>query len=128
MGRKPLNETLKKHRGTFRSTRKRGEEPRFMGPFPAKPEFLGEVAGAEWDRVVPLLEAEGILRATDFAALLTYVLMFERLLDMQQTGEPITGAFATSFRGAMSCLGLTPADRGRVVADRHHKENPFDEI
>jgi len=47
-------------------------EPRFSSERPSCPEWLVEGAREEWDRVLPELEASGMLQKVDMAALAGY--------------------------------------------------------
>lgn len=49
-----------------------GEEPQFTEAAPECPEFLGDVARAEWERIVPELQAARLLTKVDMAALALY--------------------------------------------------------
>ena len=60
-----------KMRGSWRA-KTRANEPSLPPEIPDCPEWLCEVGRAEWDRVVPLLEAQGVLTGIDGVVLALY--------------------------------------------------------
>lgn len=97
---------------------------------PAKPEWLGVVAGEEWDVVVGALVNSGTLAVCESRILAMYCLAIEEYLALDKVirSQPsITGdlrtlsarsrARADMLRHAQE-LGLTPAARSRVIATK----------
>jgi P27 family predicted phage terminase small subunit len=131
-GRKPLPTPLKLLKGT-RSDRVNAEEPRPEAARPACPECLDSFGRAEWERIVPELEALGILSQVDGAALALYCASYSIAVqaDMEiglyglllETGmgglkaNPAV-AIARAARAQMHSLltefGATPASRSKV--------------
>lgn len=70
-GRKPLPTNLKILSGV-RDSRINSCEPEPPKGRPDRPEFLDDIALAEWDRIVPILEAMGVLTKADGQALEMY--------------------------------------------------------
>lgn len=98
---------------------------------PHCPAFLGEIAKAEWDRVVPLLDKIGLLALVDRATLATYCQLWEELQRATETlakegryvKNVVTGvlhphpaltqqrAAALGVKQYAAMFGLSPADR-----------------
>jgi P27 family predicted phage terminase small subunit len=108
-------------------------EPRPPAEAPEAPQWLDTEALAEWNRVVPSLDALGLLTAVDRAALTAYCLAWSLLVGAQveivengimvygQKGERVKNpaiqvqrdATAT-IKGFCAEFGLTPSARGRM--------------
>jgi P27 family predicted phage terminase small subunit len=133
-GRKPLPTPLKLLKGT-RADRLNAEEPGPAVARPACPESLDSFGRAEWERIVPELEAMGVLSQVDGAALALYCAAYSIAVraDMEiglyglllETGmgglkaNPAV-AMAKAARAQMHSLltefGATPASRSKVKA------------
>jgi P27 family predicted phage terminase small subunit len=107
------------------------------GGAPEKPEVIAmdEVASAEWDRLVELLDGRSILSPADLALMTAYCSAWSTMIRCRQElqGQPLTvsnertGALkAHSLLGTLSGaqsdvvkfaaeLGLTPGERGRIT-------------
>jgi P27 family predicted phage terminase small subunit len=79
-GRKPKPTALKLLGGA-QPCRVNAEEPAPPATLPEPPGHLSEVALAEWRRIVPQLDAMGVITAVDGAALSIYCMTFARWLD-----------------------------------------------
>lgn len=131
-GRKAEPTALKVAKGT-RADRVNREEPRLPAARPVRPGHLDEVAAAEWDRIVPELEAAGLLASIDGAALALYCDAFSTWIRANHEVEVYgllveTGlgglkanpavAIARAARAQMHALlsdfGCSPASRCRV--------------
>ncbi len=143
-GRKPKPTALKVLEGT-RSDRLNPAEPVPVPGLPECPEHLDEVAREEWARIVPQLDALGVLSRTDGSALALYCDAFSQWV---QANEEIGGtglivytekggvkanpavAMARAARAQMHRLlvefGCTPSSRTRVHSTR--PEAPKDDL
>jgi P27 family predicted phage terminase small subunit len=86
----------KKTEGTYRQDRERNS-PQFVATSGAKaPSYVRQnrLAYEEWKRVVPILEAEEILRETDLTLLASYCVMYARWRsaaeDIESRGQVLT--------------------------------------
>jgi len=132
-------------------------EPRFPPGAPAKPAHLKGLAGAEWKRIVPILEAQGLVTHADLAALVAYCQSYAEMVASQAVldeegwtinvggklvdGEMVGGqeqphpaisrqrsAWA-SVRAFSALFGLTPSARTRVRgAPAEEARDEFDEF
>ena len=148
-GRKPLPTALHVLNGNpskIDLKERTAKEPKFTEGYPACPEWLGEDARKEWDRVLPELEGAGVLKKVDMAALAGYcdsLAMWKRAnetIDKEGlTVETIQGGIkahpATVIRDkALEKMksfaiefGFTPASRSRVeVPDQAKEEDPME--
>lgn len=131
-GPKPKPTALKLARGTRRD-RVNEREPVAPPGRPEAPGFLDAVAVAEWERIVPQLEAIGVLSTVDGAALALYCQSFSRMVAAEEKilGGNLTSATARGVGvspyvriardAAAFCakmlveFGLTPSSRSRVT-------------
>jgi P27 family predicted phage terminase small subunit len=140
-GRKPEPTPLKLLKGT-RADRVNAEEPRPEASRPECPEHLDSFGRAEWERIVPELEALGVLARVDGAALALYcaaystavqadmeVGLYGLLVDTGMGGVKSNPAvaMARAARSQMHRLltefGATPASRSKVkVRDEGSKD------
>lgn len=63
------------------------KEPKFPAGAPAKPAHLKGAAGAEWKRIVPLLEAQGLVTHADLASLVAYCQAYAEMVAAQAALE-----------------------------------------
>jgi P27 family predicted phage terminase small subunit len=120
-------------RGSWRAKDREGE-PDFTPSVPECPAFLDEVARAEWVRIVPELERQGLITLVDVAALAGYCQCMSRWQAaeklIQAEGLTIEGSHGGTvenpavkiaresmqlMRQFASEFGLTPASRSRVI-------------
>jgi P27 family predicted phage terminase small subunit len=85
-GRKPKPTALKLLGGA-QPCRVNAQEPAPPASLPEPPAHLGDVALAEWERIVPQLDAMGVITAVDGAALSIYCMTFARWLDALEAVE-----------------------------------------
>ena len=76
-GRKPMPTALKKLAGNPGRRPLNEREPEVPPGVPECPDFLNEVARAEWNRVVPILAAAGTLTELDRGAVAAYCFWWE---------------------------------------------------
>ena len=144
-GRKPIPTALKLITG------KKGRginpnEPRPELKAPSCPAYLSAAAKAEWKRVAPSLEAQGLLTDFDLAPLAAYCELYARwkksLREIEKHGEIIVnvkGIMQTSpwvliarssekeMRIYAGLFGMSPADRSKVnVVPKDKPGNPAD--
>lgn len=133
-GRKPKPSGLRLAEGNLGKRAIPAEPPVKRGA-PERPEWLEGEALKEWDRIVPQLEAAGLLAHVDRAALAAYCETWARFVDetlkAKKTGSlvktpngyPVTSPHYTNARQAARDLkdwaeqfGLSPSARARVKA------------
>lgn len=133
--RKPTH--LKLLEGTFRKDRANAAEPKPKKGTPQCPAFLGEVAKAEWRRIIPELRAMGTLNTADRAEMTRYCQAWSRWQECEKVIDEMGMTFTTDkgyvvprpevanalkFQKAMSeaasKLGLNPQARSTVKADK----------
>ena len=123
-------------------------EPKPDADRPACPRWLAPEAKAEWRRVLPQLEATGILTIVDRASLATYCQAWARYVEAERMlsqygavlkaehsdyvqvspyqtisrqSSQIVKAFATEF-------GLTPGSRSRITVPEVKGQDEFEEF
>jgi P27 family predicted phage terminase small subunit len=135
VGRKPIPTTLKLLRGNPGRRPLPENEPQVPAGIPECPKFLKGKAKAEWDRVVPLLNDNGMLTEIDGTALAGYCICFAMLAEASEKidktgrlikssrGDPIINPFQKLLDGAIDRtlkfqveFGMTPSSRSRVKA------------
>ena len=108
------------------------------------PEWLDDVARAEWDRVYPELERTGVITEVDRATLADYCAAWSLLVRAQEglehgevietsTGTLIQSPYVGMVNRAsdrlrkLACeLGMTPSSRSRVTTTKPtESKNPF---
>ena len=133
-GPKPAPPPLKLLKGT-QASRINKDEPKPPLVRPERPEALDTFGRAEWDRIVPQLEAMGILAAVDGAALALYCSAYSQwiradlevhirgmLVDTGSGGVKANPAVTMAhmaraqMHSLLSEFGATPAARSRVKA------------
>lgn len=114
---------------------------------PEKPDWLGEVASKEWDRITYELAALGLVTRLDRAALVSYcrawaaVVKLEKCIDVDgwrvATGNggwkrnPDVASLNEAWRRiyAMAAeFGMTPAARSRIDAPGRKPADPLEEL
>lgn len=129
----PLPSAVKRARGTYRPHRARGEPVAVPGR-PKPPDFLGDDARREWNRIVPLLEQRGLLELVDRAILTGYCQAWGEIAEASRTlaeqgtttigpkGQLVAHPELRRLEVARQALrqyaqefGLSPAARSRVT-------------
>lgn len=86
-GPKPKPVTLKVLAGNPGKRPSGPPPPRFTQGCPGKPTWMSKEAGAEWGRIVPELEAAGLLSIADRAALAAYCQAWAELVETTKVVE-----------------------------------------
>lgn len=132
----PKPTALKKLQGTFRPDRDQETGAGLPDTLPRCPAWLGKTARREWARVGKHLQAAGILKTVDRAALAAYCHAYGEFVELtiDLRSEPATFTTETGYiavnpkvkqaqaykRELLTWareLGLTPSARGRIVLD-----------
>ena len=117
-GVKPIDFATAVKRGKRRTDRHGTEKTQLdlvppPGPasFPAMPrKVFGEIGRREWRRIKQVLQHSGIVTEADRAALIQYVLLYERMLDDPKS---FTASDHNALRLLCESLSLSPPGRGR---------------
>jgi len=133
------SDATKKAQGTFRAARTRPQSPQYA-PGATRPKYLSKLAKAEWNRIAPILEEQGILQEIDQGLLASYctyyanwqiceaeiakqgmVLMVESSTRTGRTVKPTSNpairnslSFHRAMLAAGTKLGISPLDRPRI--------------
>ena len=122
--RKPRN--LKVLAGTYRKDRDHGEPdfPETDGAQP--PEWLdGTDARDEWDRVVALLEANGVLTEADLTMLAHYCNVHGKVVRYWRVGDTPAIGLIQRLEAMAGKFGLTPSERSKVGGGSKKSDNAF---
>ena len=152
-GRRPGPTALKKLRGNPGKRKLNENEPQAKPGRPPLPPGLTDVAQAEWDRMVPELEAIGVLSTIDGSALAAYCQAYSRWLqaeaEIDAHGITLVTKHETEkglvdgdikknpavtvandamklMRAFLSEFGMTPSSRSRIKASLSNQ--PVDEF
>lgn len=143
----PKPTALKQLQGTYRPDRDQDTGAGLPDTLPRCPAWLGKTAKAEWRRIAGQLQAAGMLKTVDRAALAAFAHAYGEFVELtiDLRNEPSTFTTDTgyiavnpkvkqaqSFKREMLQwareLGLTPSARGRIVIDpRQPKEKTLAE-
>ena len=133
-GRKPKPTLLKVLNGNPGKRPLNEREPQPLEGVPERPLWLDGEAQAEWERVVPELQAMGLLSSADRAALAAYCTAWSRWVQAEaqvrkygpivkspEKGFPMKSPYLTiadqaleTMRKLMVEFGLTPSSRSRI--------------
>jgi len=121
--------------GTGRKDRMNPSEPKPKVEIPEAPKHLSKEARAEWDRITPLLEKQGLVTHLDRAALAMYctawgdhvkaqnMIRKHGTVEKTSNGNLIQSPYVSMSNHAMeiarkllATFGMTPADRSKVSA------------
>ena len=96
--------------------------------YPAPPEWVAghQHAVIEWNRLVPILQAQLVLTEIDITMLGHLVLIHHKLIETYQDSGLPPASYLTALRVYYSEFGMTPASRSRVVTASDGKsQNSF---
>lgn len=146
-GRKPTPTALKVLHGNPGRRPLNAAEPRAEVARLHCPEELDEIARAEWQRVMPLLAAAGVLTRLDRAALISYCVIYSRAMQadamLAKAGMVITTANGTEVQSPWVSIsnrahellnryevefGMTPSSRSRVKVPQKAGEDEFSQF
>lgn len=116
-GRKPAS--LKAVAGTSRPDREvvPAVELPVLSECPPAPDWLGNAhAVTEWNRLAPLLVANGLLTEGGLSALGHLCTLHGKLVQLYAAGESPTGHMVAQYRNLTNDFGLTPVAQGKVKA------------
>lgn len=153
MGRKQTPQALKKLRGNPGKRPLNDHEPALKTGKPHAPKELAGLAKREWDRVAKMLHDVGLLTTVDRAALASYCIAWQRLVEAEEdlTENGLVISVATEhgvkriknpawsiqkeamgeIRAWASEFGMTPSSRGKIqipgAEDPESEADPYDE-
>ena len=147
-GRKPKSTALKLLQGNPGKRALADGEPTPEAAAPVCPEFLSADARGEWERIAPLLVAQGLLVKDYRAALMGYCRHYARAVEWDKKADeighvhitangtpmvhPYVGLANVAWEACRKFLvefGLTPAARTRVRVDKKDvPQNPLAEL
>ena len=135
-GRSPKPTKIKVLEGNRGKKKLNTEEPQPDNGMPACPEFLSEIAQAEWHRLAPQLHRIGVLTQVDGNTLAAYCSAFDLWQDALRktnqhgtvikspSGYPIQSPWVAIVNKQVELmnklageLGITPASRSRIKVD-----------
>ena len=146
MGRPRTPSAILELRGAYKINpqRKRPAEPQFEQADIACPDYLGERARTEWDRVYAVLQGAGVMTPAYLAALAGYCHYYAQwveavsntkglLVKLTADGEPVKSPYidialhaSREYRAWAIELGLTAVSKTRVASTgTKQKENRF---
>lgn len=146
-GRKPVPASIHKLKGTYRPDR-HGGEPEVESVLPDPPDYLDDVAQAEWRRIAPELHKAGILSKLDIVVLEMYCSIYSRWryaekkihtrkthakavttaengYMMQSTWLTVSSRCVKQLKDLSTEFGLTPVSRARMKMKKED-ERPQD--
>ena len=118
---------LKLLQGTARPHRMK-DEPEYSVTTNAKPPYglRGKVARKEWERLVPLLEGQGVITEADLTWLCAGVNLWDAIQEKWESGELPSGFLMQQWRALYEGLGLSPSSRAKISRIEVGREkNPF---
>jgi len=146
-GRKPKPTKLLKLHGTFQKCRRSAKEPEYKVSVPDCPDWLGDIAKLEWERMTAELKESGIIAKIYQVPLALYCQAYEDYLTALENvrdegisyrsdkGNQIQNPEVNVMHKAREVLmkiavefGLTPSSKTRVRSDKPQKANPFKEM
>jgi len=138
---------LKQLEGDIHKERWNPNEPQPKVSRPRCPQNLSDEARKEWRRIVPELEALGLLTTIDRAALAAYCAAWGRFIEAEKVikekgslyktanGNVIISPMLSVANRAMEQMrvfgaefGLTPSSRTRISATPQESDDPLDRL
>ena len=109
-----------KAKGTYQPCRHGNpdEKPQFPDYTGDAPEGLPDEAAAEWQRIVPILSAAGMLKQTDLALLTSYCLLFGIV---QRDRYNCDIKVIKELISLCNHFGMSPMARSKIKLDRPKK-------
>ncbi len=81
------------------------------------PPELSDAARAHWERLAPMLARSGVLKQSDRDLLATYAEAYAAFVESVRNGK-INVSLVGQIRQMLGEMGMTPAARSRIVADK----------
>lgn len=82
---------------------------------PAAPDWLGNAhAVNEWNRLAPILVANGLLTEGGLSVLAVLCSLYGKIVQLTAAGESPTGHMIAQYRALANDFGLTPVAQGKV--------------
>src|SRR4051794_24068102 len=116
-GRKSAPTSLKILSGEQKS-RINTDEPELLPGALTRPDHLDDEGRAEWDRIVPELEATRVLSRVDAAALAIYCVIYSRWLKARKHEQEKGLVISTELGGVKPNPAVTIADRCETAMHR----------
>ena len=95
---------------------------------PVCPHWIQGEARDEWNRIVPELDAQGVLTAVDNAVLIGHCVTYAEIVATVQAGEPLKAALLAQMRAYASELGLSPAARAKLPLTKKDESDDLDQF
>lgn len=117
--------------------RKAKQQPGSVSHAPSCPGWLDLYARAEWNRIVPLLDAGGSIQECDLAIVAAYCTTFSLWSEIQKTlgahnivspagklnpAARYCESLLKQLRGLLDQLGFTPAARKQILMGATHED------
>lgn len=82
---------------------------------PKAPDWLPNAhAVSEWERLAPILTANGLLTEAGYSPLGHLCALHGKLVEMLESGEVPQGVLQAQYRNLMNDFGLTPIAQGKL--------------
>jgi phage terminase small subunit len=99
---------------------------------PLCPGWLDKIAGEEWARIVPLLDAQGTLAQVDMAVIAGYCNAYSMAAKYKKSSDKSDQNLSVKYFQLMlkcaSMLGISPSDRARLSVPGKEKDDEFDDL
>ncbi|MGJ8620675.1 MAG: P27 family phage terminase small subunit [Methylophilaceae bacterium] len=94
---------------------------------PEPPDWIVDKnAKKEWNRLVPILIANGLLTEGGLSALAIMCGMHGKIVGLFEIGATPTGFMIAQYRALMNDFGLTPSSQSKVTSISPAKSNTFE--
>ena len=111
-----------KNQGTLQKCRHKGRRDLELGgELPQPPEFLNEVARAEWFRVCTIGKYKKALSPADRGPLTLYCVLWAELVASQKKKTPMVTARMALYGNVAGKFGMTPCDRAKIQLPKEPK-------
>ena len=89
-------------------------EPQAAGFVEPCPDWFSDDAKEEWNRIIPELQAMGLIGKIDTAVVRAHCLVYGEVIATARSGEPLKAAMLAQLRIGACELGLTPLSRAKL--------------
>ena len=97
-------------------------EPEAKGQVEPCPDWFSEDAKEEWHRIIPELQAMGLIGKVDTAVVRAHCLVYGEVIATARSGEPLKAAMLAQLRIGACELGLTPLSRAKLSLPETEKD------